>query len=398
MSNRHDLSLDIDVLIDAAKDETGIAAFDDPTVADRAAGFVRAYKGLGMSAQDELTTAETILDVLVTRLKLGEDRRRYPEIADERIEKPVFVLGFGRSGTTLLYSLLSADPGARSPHWWDAQHPSPPPGLSPEHDDLRKQISQREVAQYLANTPIKKAHNFFVNGADMSLECYVLWGLDFRCITPFLFFRAPGYPNDLVLGGQDDSNQNMIDTYEFEKRMLQALQWRRPTGHWVLKDPTHHFFLPELTQVFPDATFVWTHRDPVQVFASLIELVSIMTGSLARREMNRRDVAKAVLHEYVASLDRVIRHPAVTAPNVIHVQYEETTKDSIGVGRRVYERMGRDFTPEVQRRIEEYRANPNNRSDLYGKFEYSLENTGFTADELREHFKDYIETFDIPSR
>ena len=395
MSNRHDIHLDIDNLVDVAITETGIEKFDDPSVPDRAGVFVKAYKGLGMSASDELVTAESMLDVLVTRLKLGDDRQKHPEIEDEIIEKPVFVMGFARSGTTLLYSLLSADPTARSPHWWDTLHPSPPPGLSPEHDDLRRQISQREIAQYLANSPIKKAHNFFVNGADMSLECYVLWGLDFRNITPFLYFRAPGYPNAAVMGGQDKND--VLDTYRFEKRLLQNLQWRRPTDHWVLKDPTHQFFIPELNQVFPDGSFVWTHRDPVQVFASLIEVSALMTGGLARREMDRKAIAKAVLEQYVSALDRVIDDPCVMAPNVIHVQFTETTGDPIAVGRRVYERMGREFTPEIERRFEAYRADPNNRADLYGKFEYALEATGLSADEVREHFKAYIEKFDIAS-
>lgn len=396
MSNRHDLVLDEDVLLQTALAESRLTDFNDAALLRRVRKVVDAYKGQSLSAEQQVVAAETILDILVTRLRLERDRQVHPEIQREEILNPVVVLGFARSGTTLLYSLLSADPDARSPHWWDALHPSPPPGLSPEHDDLRKQISQREVAEFLRVVPIKPAHNFVVNGADMSLECYVLWGLDFRSMAPFLYFRIPSYPL-MVMGGFDDPGKDMLETYRFEKRLLQHLQWRRPTGHWVLKDPTHHFFLPEMNAVFPDATFIWTHRDPAQVFASLVELVAVMSEGMARTRLDRREIAKSVLPAYVAALDRILQHPSIDAPNVIHVLYDEITRNSESVGQRVYARMNRDFTPAVQRRIAEYRSNPNNRSDLYGKFRYSLDNTGYTAAEVREHFRRYIEKFDIPT-
>ena len=66
--------------------------------------------------------------LLVTRLRLEADRRRIAAIAEERIERPIFVVGFARTGTTLLQSLLAQDPAARTPLWWHTHDPSPPPG------------------------------------------------------------------------------------------------------------------------------------------------------------------------------------------------------------------------------------------------------------------------------
>lgn len=392
MSNRHDITLDLDRIATVAAEESGCTMAEVSGLEDRVRRVVDAYLALPLDNTGRAVAAETILDILVTRLKLASDRQRHPELAQERITKPVVVAGFPRSGTTLLYSLMAADPGARSPHWWDTLHPSPPPGLSPEHNALRRQIAQREIAEFLQVVPIKSAHNFFVNGADMDLECYVLWGLDFRSLAPFLYFRAPGYPQPVVGGF---NAQELIDTYRFEKQLLQSLQWRRQTGHWVLKDPAHHFYLPEMQNIFPDATFVWTHRDPVQVFASVVELMAIMTSSMTRRPVDRKTIAKSVLPMYVGGLDRILRHPIVDSQNVIHVAYDDMTRDSIKLAREIYGRMGKEFLPQIMKRIEEYRANPNNRPDLYGRFQYHLEDTGFSAAELREHFKPYIQKFDI---
>lgn len=396
MGNRHDMQLELQSILNTAIAESGLDDFGDDGLTDRVGAVIDAYRAASLSPKDQLTAADTILDVLVTRLRLRADRQIYPEIAEEVVERPVIVGGFPRSGTTLLYSLLAADPQARSPFWWDALHPSPPPGLSPAHDPLRRQIAQREVLEFLQVVPIKPAHNFFVNGADMILECYMLWGLDFRSLAPFLFFRPPVQPTVDPGSASMDLSANMADTYRFEKQLLQALQWRRKTGHWVLKDPTHHFYLPELFEVFPDATVVWPHRDPVRIFASVVELISLMSGGVARQTLDRREVAKALLPIFRNGLNRVINHPIIDSPKVIHVSYGDMTKDSIALARQIYGRMDRDFTPEIERNIQAYRENPNNRADLYGKFTYTLEATGFAEGELREAFADYISHFDIP--
>lgn len=395
LSNRHDVTLELNSLIAAAFSETGLEDFGDATVRDRAGKVIAAYAGMNLPPMQQAVAAESILDILVTRLKLEGDRKLHPEIAREAIDKPVVVVGFARSGTTLMYSLLAADPQARSPSWWDALHPSPPPGLSPEHDHLRKQIAHRELAEFLRVVPIRAAHNYVVKGADMSLECYVLWALDFRSMAPFLYYRVEGFPG-VALGGSDDPTFDLLGTYRFEKRLLQNLQWRRPTGHWVLKDPAHHFNLPEMNQVFPDATFVWPHRDPAQVFASLVELIGIITGGMMRAHVDRRDLARTLLPTFAAALDRILDHPIVDAPNVIHVAYEALTRDPIAAVRNIYRQMGREFSPRMLRNIEEWRDNPNNRSDLYGKFKYAPDDMGFSAAEIRHLFRRYIERFDIP--
>ncbi|MGE4322177.1 MAG: sulfotransferase [Sphingobium sp.] len=396
MSNRHDIRLDLQCLLDIAQQETGLADFDDDDLPNRAGMAVEAYRRLDLPALTQEKAAESILDIMVTRLRMTQDRKDYPGIAEETIAKPIVVAGFPRSGTTLLYSLLAADPQARSPHWWDALHPTPPVGLSPEHDVLRKQIAHREVAEFLRVNPIKPAHNFFYLGADMILECYMLWGLDFRALSPFLYFRVPAHPSLDPGGSSLNLGADMVAAYAFEKRLLQTLQWRRPTGHWVLKDPTNQFYLPEMQQVFPDATFVWPHRDPVQMFASVVELTCLMTGGVAGVEIDRKVMAKALLDLFAAGLDRVLDHPIVDSPAVVHVAYRDMTGDMQGFAAKLYDRIGRDFTPQVAANIDAYRNDPRNRADLYGKFQYSLENTGLSADQVREAFGPYIEKFDVP--
>ena len=55
------------------------------------------------------------------------DRAAHPEIADVVIDRPVFILGLPRCGTSILHALIGADPDVRTPLQWEVAAPSPPP-------------------------------------------------------------------------------------------------------------------------------------------------------------------------------------------------------------------------------------------------------------------------------
>ena len=80
-----------------------------------------------LSAQGQERARIHIANLLVARLRLFNDRKVYPEIAQQEIRKPIFTTGPQRSGTSFLYSLLSCDPGSLAPVHWQIWSPSPPP-------------------------------------------------------------------------------------------------------------------------------------------------------------------------------------------------------------------------------------------------------------------------------
>ena len=73
-------------------------------------------------------------------------------------------------------------------------------------------------------------------------------------------FNLPGYA-DFVL------SVDHVPTYEHHKLVYTLLQSRHP-GRWVLKTPHHALAVDAIAAVYPDARFVWTHRDPATCIAS----------------------------------------------------------------------------------------------------------------------------------
>src|SRR5882762_10608371 len=100
--------------------------------------------GLGLEEVGKRAAFESVLGLVVARAGLLSDRQRYPAIADERIERPLFVTGLPRSGTTLMHALLAEHPANRAPLLWEVVRPSPPPGLAPEGDG-RAALADAEV-------------------------------------------------------------------------------------------------------------------------------------------------------------------------------------------------------------------------------------------------------------
>ncbi|PRC42594.1 sulfotransferase, partial [Mycobacterium sp. ITM-2017-0098] len=130
--------MDARALLARAEAETGLSDYGDPSLAERFGAAVDLLNGLGMDADGCRRAADVCHWLLTTRLELFEDRNRYP-VADELIDRPMFVTGEPRSGTTLMHALMSVDPDARALRFWEVMYPSPPPGVTGPDDPRRAQ-------------------------------------------------------------------------------------------------------------------------------------------------------------------------------------------------------------------------------------------------------------------
>ena len=63
--------------------------------------------------------------LLAARLQVEETYRLHPEIDDQVVDGPVFVIGLPRTGTTALSQLVAADPQFRSLRTWESAAPVP---------------------------------------------------------------------------------------------------------------------------------------------------------------------------------------------------------------------------------------------------------------------------------
>lgn len=382
-------SLDAASLVAAAEEKTGgLTDFGDPTFVDRLEILSQMLEEARLSPAGRVSAQDQVTDLLANRLRFANDRKRYPGIEEERIERPLIITGLARSGTTFLHSLLAEDPGSRAPRSWEVRHPSPPPGLA-KPDDPRIAETNEENERYLAQIPgLLQAHPYSDKGAHALSECEGWMALDLRNTFPNSFYRVPAMLTSRPL------STDFYATYAFHRAFLQHLQFGAPPRRWALKGTQHHYHLEELRATYPDAIVLWIHRDPARVLPSMLELVALIQQGITGR-VNRPRLASYIVAAIEADLARVLDSPMLDDPGVVHVRYHDLRADPVATVRDVYQRSDLSFMSEFEERIRTWPER--NPVDRHGAFEYSPEAFELAAEDLGRRFAPYRERFGIPS-
>lgn len=379
----------VERIVAGAETITGCFGGTDPALRSRLDSFVDKLNRRGLPTEQDREAAESQLRaVLITRLSLARDRRRIRAVADETIERPIFVIGFSRTGTSLLHSLLAQDEGSQAPRWWQTHSPSPPPGeiAVTAH---RRAATARELDRFLAKTPgLLTLHPYWDEGADSLIEDEEIATLDFQNAYPSLLFDIPGQE---VMGSSFEPR----GAHEFQKQFFQHQQWNLPPKRWVAKGIYHQFALSSLFETFPDALCLWPHRDPASVQASTLAIATVVYGGISRWNIDRHSMAEAFVTGARDTLERLIADPIVDDPRIMHVHFDTVAKDPIGVVRRAYAQWDLPFAAPFEAAMRRWLDDAANRSDRYGRYDYALEPFGFDANGIRAMFANYARRFGL---
>lgn len=326
-------------------------------------------------------TAETLIGMLMKNLRLVEDRKRFPGIAHEVIKDPIFILGLPRTGSTNLHGLMAQIEGVRAPRRWEMALPSPPPEADSYETDPRiALIHERDVVS--ASNELQRKHPMSAGRPEQcqGLNDYIF--MNWALLAPY---ELPTYRDWLLTADHRPS-------YEAHKRTLQHLQHRYP-GQWVLKYPKHSFTLDALLAVYPDARFIWTHRDPLSVIPSDISLIETLRKVTPGYDSKLLGRAWAVFEEIGMRRGMDMRDNLVASENVFDIHYKDVMKDPVTAIARAYRHFGLELSERSGQRIRSFLAA--NAKDKHGAHDYSAEQFGLSDAFLRTLFKDYTDRFGI---
>lgn len=322
--------------------------------------------------------------ILATRLHLIDDGNRHPEVLAGRIEKPVVVIGLPRTGTTITYDLLALDPAARPPRDWEFAMPWPAPELATWHTDPR--IAQlNAVYEQLLKAAPKLADIQNIAATTVS-ECNLVFTHHFASTQFPAEWGVPSYEKWLLSGPP-------VGRYASHQRILQQLQWKGPRGRWTLKSPEHLFDLDGLMAAYPDASLVWTHRDPVQALSSLSSMLQQIRLALGV-DADPLVAGRSVFNTWSLGVERAMasreRNPLVERA-VIDIPHQDVIKDKVAVIRRIYQRFNLPFTPAYEAQL---RGDAAARvSGRLGRHAHRPEDFGIHAAQVRERLPRYYARF-----
>lgn len=369
--------------LDEACDAAGLSDYGDMGFVAGLEAAVAGFNAAQMTKMGVLQAQQAVLPILVNRLRVEGLAKKHPEILDIDIERPIVLTGMPRSGTTHLHNLLAADSALRSLPYWEAMEPIP---AEQEWHDPQPRIDRCEQSLELLDAAAPYFRAMHEMDALYAHEEISLLALNFCTMQ----FEVVAGPNPIYRDWYNQ--QDTLFSYQYLKKTLQCLQYLRGGVRWVLKSPQHLAEFNSLTKVFPDATFVINHRDPVPVTASMATMMSYTSRGV------REDRDLAEWGEYYATMvewllrGSVEDRAALPASQVLDIYFDEFCAANMAQVKRVYELAGQPLTEHSVQEMARYVADhPRGR---FGRVSYDLHTDfGLDPNVLRERFDFYYQRF-----
>lgn len=378
------MTFSADQLEDGARAATGLHDFGSPYYRE---GLERTVEALNTEAElsdmGQVIQHTTISNALIQRLKIEDTYTHHPEIDDEAVDGPVFVIGLPRTGTTALSQLVAADPQFRSLRMWESQAPTPPPEAATQHTDPR--IAQAEAGLKMLNDMFPLMKSLYNSEATAPTECQDLMGMSFRTFHFDGVVRVPGYLAWLM-------NCDMRETYTFHRQVLKLLQWHCPPTLWHLKTPVHVFALDALVEAYPSAKFMWSHRDPTKVMGSVCSLIRYVRSWSSDRD-DPEELGAEQLDSWSEGIRRAMDfRKRVGDDRFADVAFADLQIDPVKTLTASYESLGLTFSDATVQSVEQWARE--HKPGSRGAHDYDLADYGLTPEGVRERFADYLRTYD----
>jgi hypothetical protein len=380
--------LEAEALLAAARAETGLDDVGDEGFVERLRILTHALSTeAGLSEVGRVMAHGQLLQLVKNRLKVEALVARHPEILRVDVRAPIVIVGLPRTGTTHLHNLMAADPALRSLPYWESLEPVlldeelPAPG---EPDPRRARCDQ---ALWFVNESLP----YFVRMHEMTTdhvhEEIQLLAVDLSTMLFETMALMPSWRDAYRARDQTPS-------YDYLRRILQAMQWQRGGTRWVLKSPQHLEQLGPLLATFPDAVVVFTHRDPASVVASYVTMGAYTARMNTAPPIDLPAIGRYWRDRIVDLFRACVRDRDLASPaRSTDVRFDEFMADDLATVRRIYALADEPVTAEAEAAWASFMAT--HPRGVHGTVEYDLAQFGLDADEIRRACGFYIERFGI---
>ena len=339
-------------------------------------------------------TVLNIYYLLRENAELARERMLHPEILNEKILNPVFILGINRTGTTFLHRLLSRDPRFWTLRTYELINCVIPQGnyasVAGTQDDPRRKFSLDILDAVEIVTTTSGIHHVNVDEPE---EDFKLLALAFASSIAALTYRVPEYLQWLETVDSENA-------YRLHYRTMQNFNWQRrlidPSNaakQWLFKMPFHLDQLEALTKVYSDACFIQTHRSPLEFMGSWIRMIETLRAQHYKSQ-DLEELGAEQLHMMSKIMHRAVdfrkSHPELE-DRWIDIQFADLVEDPMGTVTRVYRKFNGTLESNALARMNRWRVRQAKKREQEVRHKYHLSDYGLTPSVVNEAFKDYLE-------
>ncbi len=363
-----------DEIVEAATRSTGLSDFGGTAHEEGLRVLVEDWTHRsGLTALGNGWKRSDLKGLLVARLMTEHGLAQHPQAAEVAVDRPIFVTGLPRSGTTLVQRLLTAVPGSQGLEQWITMLPQPrPPRETWADNPIYSALQAGFNSFHDANPELAGIH---YSDADSYEECWRLLQQSGMSVAFETQASVPGYSEWLT--GRD-----WVPAYARHKQLLQLIGLEEQQNRWVLKNPSHLMSLDALMEVYPDALVVLTHRDPVTCVASMCSLAEASTRgqstAFVGAEIGRSqlDLLRREQEAFAAARE------AVPAAQMVDVDYADLVADPVATMAGVHQHFGLAWDDEVDAAVTA-ELDASRQGPRAPKHSYDLADYGLSEDQVR---------------
>jgi hypothetical protein len=274
-------------------------------------------------------------------------KRTLRKIGQIRItQPPIFIIGFWRSGTTLLHNLLCSHP--------EATYVSTFQGIFPEYSPAGEWWLKPMVTPML---PRKRPADGVKLDFDLPQEEEIALGN----LQPLSFYHFMYFPADidrLISRALLLEGVTRDELEEWKKACLYLIKTsmlRTGGSVFISKNPPNAFRIPLLLEMFPEARFINIFRDREETLNSFMRFLTEVIAGIGMQKYDPTAFRESLEKLYDVYFEVYHKNKGLIPPeNLIEMDYQELLKDKKGVAEMIIDRFIPSRKEEAMMRVRSF--------------------------------------------
>jgi len=369
--------LEAEQLLHTAEKQTGLKDFGDDYFVTPLNKLIESInEEANLHAFGRYVTEKRLVNLLANRLRVESYYKRYPETNEIKLLPIWWIVGLQRTGTTFLHRLIANTADTASVSSWEVLNPVPFDNDPANKKRINIGKTSEKGLRYIA------PEFFSIHPVEhlSPEEEVLLLDMSFLSTVPEAILHVPTYARWV-------EQQDQRPAYHYMRKILQLLQLqRRDPVRWVLKSPHHLEYLKELTDVFPEAHLIFTHRDPLVTIASFCSMV-FFSKRIFSSTVSKKMIAEHWMNKISLMLDKSMAFRMDHKFPSIDISYRYLVENPLDQVKSIFEEFKDTWTDEIENSTRTLIER--NKRNKYGAHKYTLSDFGLDERYILEAFSNY---------
>lgn len=268
------------------------------------------------------------------------EKKRYDDLLENTDPEraPVFIIGHWRSGTTYTHNLLSQDPG----FVYQTKYQNFFSDNFLTTEDFFKPFISKTIDFF---SPVKQWQSSISKSMNLDTPSESDTALISE-ISEYTYHWAHLFPKayeeyfNKYLFCENLSEEELKNWQNTMRTMISKAYLRRPHGRLLIKNPGDTARIKYLLDIYPDARFVFIHRNPYEVFYSNLKLWSLVQQSVAMQQISEDEKKQIVLSVYSKLHQHYLEQKKLLKPHqLIELGFDEISDEPLQAVEKIYNQL-----------------------------------------------------------